>query len=71
MRFRKDVKDGMIVYKNRGGWIVPLSRPIGKAIAVYVDSQNFLKGKDDRNKYSIALGNDNDPLNKVCGMISL
>jgi len=42
MRFRKDVRDGMAVIKNRGGWIVPLtvaSEPIGKITSVYKDGE--------------------------------
>ena len=38
MRFRKDVKDGDLVIKNRGGWYVPLvvsSQPVGEVVSVY------------------------------------
>ena len=42
MRFRKDVKSGDVVVKNKGGWMVPLvvsSQPIGEVSCVYRDGE--------------------------------
>ena len=44
MRFRKDVKEGDLVVKNRGGWYVPLavsSQPIGEVVSVYEDGKRL------------------------------
>ena len=40
MRLRKDIQDGDLVIKNKGGWIVPVevsARPVGEVISVYKD----------------------------------
>ena len=42
MRFRKDVRSGDLVIKNKGGWMVPItiaSEPIGKVTHVYGDGE--------------------------------
>jgi len=42
MRFRRDVKPGDVVIKNKGGWMVPLviaEPPIGEIVSVYRDNK--------------------------------
>lgn len=47
MRFRKDVKPGDLVIKNRGGWIVPITvaqNPIGEIVSVCMDGKAIAFG---------------------------
>jgi len=42
MRIRRDVKQGDLVIKNRGGWIVPITvstSPIGEVVSVHQDGK--------------------------------